>query len=77
MIEARELFPLSSNGGVTLAVENEPGAVRPFAAMIASTLVPVAYKHSRPATQRTYTTTQQTSMDGKQQTDSHNDTQND
>jgi hypothetical protein len=77
MMQARELFPLSSNGGVTLAVEHEPGTVRPFAATIATTLVPVADKHSQPATQRTYTTTQTTSLDGKQQTDSHNDTQND
>ncbi|MEU6246452.1 hypothetical protein [Glycomyces sp. NPDC047010] len=77
MMQARELFPLSGNGGVTVSVKHEPGTVRPFAATIASALAPQADKHSRPPTSKTVNTTQKTSMDGQQVDDTANDTQND
>jgi len=77
MMLTRELFPLSGNGGVTVTVEHEPGEVRPFAATIASALVPQADRHSRPPTQKIVNTTEKTSMDGQQVDDTHNDTQND
>ncbi len=77
MIPTRELFPLSENGSVVVAVEHEPGPVRPFAARLAAPVVPQAGKHDRQPTRSNYQTRSNTSMDGKQQADFHTDTQND